>query len=230
MTTISISQPTYLPWSGYFNLIQRSDYFVFLDDVQFEKQSWQTRNRLRDRSGTTFWLTVPIQKDKLDTSLNEIFIAKNPANWRTKHLKSIYSSLSHADFFDVVSDMINHIYTQDIVNLVELNIFIIKQIAFALDIQTNFYRSSDLKMSGNREEKLINICSEFNASTFYSNVGSKNYLDPAQPLFNKNNIAIQYQNWDHPVYKQGKLDFQSHLSILDMIAFLGVETTKNLLI
>jgi len=219
--TVSISQPTYLPWTGYFDLILKSDYFIFLDDVQLEKQSWQTRNRLRTISGDILWLSVPVRKSPLSSLIKDIEIAPNPPGWRRKQMKSVNACLSRASFFNEIHELVESIFSQPFTSLCDNNIAIIKLICSHLGIKTNFYLSSSLGISGSREDRLLSICKHFGASTYYSNKGSSAYLSPFHSQFTTSGISLKFQEWPHPIYSQGKLDFFSHLSILDALAYMG---------
>lgn len=219
--SISITQPTYLPWTGYFDLIFKSEYFVFLDDVQLEKQSWQTRNRLRSASGDIIWLSIPVQKAPLSTIIKDIQIAPNPSGWRSKHQKSVYSCLSRAQYFSEIQELIDQVFSLSYTSLSEHNIAIIKLISSYLGIEKNFCLASSLGIVGDREDRLLSICKYFGATTYYSNKGSSTYLQSFESSFRSNGISLIFQEWPHPIYGQGKLPFFSHLSILDALAHMG---------
>ena len=107
MTIIAIHQPEYLPWLGFFKKMMNSELFVLLDDVQFEKKSWQNRNRIRTKNGTVF-LSVPIHAH-LDSKLNDVKI-DNTKNWADKHKKSILFNYTNTPYFDEYSNAIELIF------------------------------------------------------------------------------------------------------------------------
>lgn len=225
MRTIAITQPTYLPWMGYFEMIYQADVFVFLDSVQFEKQCWQSRNRIRTPSGDTIWLSAPVSKHPLSTPLSDIELAPNPANWRKKHLKSIIANLQKAPFFPDIEPYLSEFYTRPHTLLADQNIELITELCSHIGLETEFVRSSELSVPGQREELLINICREFSGDRYYSNAGSSDYLDESRMDFEKAGIRLDYQDWEHPVYEQMGEGFVSHLSVIDGLACIGREKT-----
>lgn len=223
--TIAISQPTFLPWLGYFNLIAKADVFVLLDSVQFEKQSWQSRNRMRTTQGDVQWLSVPISDQSLNTPIREIRIAPNPPGWRRKQVKTIEQHLSKAPFFKESEVLYQSILGNSTTHtlLADLNIQFIQEIVQAFRLKTLLVRSSDLPVSGARAELLLNVCQHFKATTYLSNAGSSVYLEAYRPDFEGAGVNIVYQDWLHPEYKQTGVGFVSHLSCIDALANMGVE-------
>ena len=226
---VSIMQPTYLPWAGYFNLISKSDIFVFLDDVQFSKQSWQNRNKII-MNYRVRWLTVPVIRISLDRKINEIMF-DDTQKWRNKHYKSIKHSYQNHSYFDQIQPILDIINNNQIVNLSDLNIRIIKHICEILTIETeNIYLSSELGISGARSERLIKIIRKFDCGTYLSPIGSKDYIEK-DIILNQSKIEIIYQNYIPKEYKQKNLNtFRSHLSIIDVIANIGIKKTKTYII
>ena len=128
MRTVSIMQPTFLPWTGYFKMILRSDLFVFLDDVQFDKRSWQQRNKILKNDGKEFLLTIPVKsKGKFFQKINEVEV-DNSTNWKDKHLKLLEMNYSKHKFFKQVFDSISNTYKENTNSLSEFNIKLIKKI------------------------------------------------------------------------------------------------------
>ena len=219
---IAIMQPTYLPWIGYFNLIYKSDIFVFLDSVQLAKRSWQVKNKIKSSNGELF-LAVPIQKtntrDKL--LICESKIAYN-VNWVEKHLKSIRHSYSKSYFFNEVYCILEEGLQSNFITLPDLNISLIKKISNMLNIETEFINSSKLKdINGKKDEILISICKKLNAGKYISPEGSKKYIESGNNLFVKNNIGLEYHDYKHPIYQQLYGNFISHLGIIDILFNLG---------
>ncbi len=157
---LSIMQPTYLPWVGYFELIHKAEYFVFFDDVQFVKKSWHHRNKIATPCGELM-LTVPVlSKGKRFQLLNQVQINNNE-KWRKKHLKSIAINYSKSKYFDKYYNELETFYSKQYEFLVDLNIDIISFLCNCLGIETKFYRSSILDIDGEREKKIINIIKYF---------------------------------------------------------------------
>lgn len=220
-----IMQPTYLPWAGYFNLISRSDVFVFLDDVQFEKQSWQSRNRVLV-NGRVHWLIVPIKHTNRNQSIYDIDIADD-INWRKKHSLTLKQSYSkHPHFRDII-EIINLIEDEEYNHLADLNIAIIKRICKILEIECDFYRSYNLGITGQRTERLIKFCEFFQCGTYLSPVGSTEYL-MKDGHFESLTVRLEFQNYTPISYSQmGTKEFVSHLSIVDILANIGAEETRD---
>jgi hypothetical protein len=222
--TVVIQQPTYLPWMGYFDLVAQADIFVFLDSVQFERRSWQSRNRLRSAAGQPFWLTVPVEKAPRETIIRDIKIVRRELDWTRKHLNSIKMSLGRAAFYEtyrhIVDDWINH----DVLLLSELNIALITDIARLLGFTPLFVRSSDLAVAGRKASLIMDICKLLGATRYYSAQGSSGYL--SEDAFRCEGIDLEYQSWQHPEYKQAGKGFVSHLSVIDALTNIGAEQTR----
>jgi hypothetical protein len=222
---VAISQPTFLPWLGYFNLIAAADVFVFLDTVQFERQSWQSRNRLRTAKGDIQWLAVPVSKQPLATLVRDVAIAPNPPVWRRKMSGTIATCLGKAPFFKEAKSLADNILGDDSTfdKLADMNIRFIGDILRDFNITTRLVRSSDLPVAGHRSDLLVDICRHLGATTYYSNAGSSAYLEESRPIFREAGVSIIYQGWNHPLYKQTGPGFVSHLSCLDAIACMGTD-------
>lgn len=228
--TVSITQPTYLPWLGYFDLISRADVFVLLDTVQFEKQSWQSRNRIRTKNGVVHWITVPIKHSSLDTVIRDTEIAPNPNTWRRKHASTIQQNLGRAPYYDELFEIFNPIIQDGKQTLLaDLNFDFISAVAHGLKLDTQIVRSSELSISGDRIEFLLSICQYYGASCYYSNAGSSAYLEPERPRFSREGVNIMYQDWTHPQYSQVGDGFLSHLSCIDALACMGVSNLGTII-
>jgi hypothetical protein len=222
-----ITQPTYLPWIGIFKAIDFCDNFVFYDDVQFEKQSWQQRNKIASpNKGESFmYIRVTVQKHHLSTAIKDIRV-KN-VEFYTEHLKLIRDIYSKSSYTSEVLGVLLEVYSQNYTSLADLNINLIKKISSYIGIKTNFVRSKDLNTSGNKNNRLINMCKKFSTDTYLSPVGSKDYLDIS--LFNKSGIKVKFLDFGHPIYPQGKNDFFSYLSIVDMLVNVGPIVSRRII-
>lgn len=226
MTTISIHQPGYLPWLPFFKKIIDSDLFVFLDDVQYEKNGWQNRNKIRTSTGT-MWLTVPVNA-KFGSNLNEIKIDLK-SDWCKKHKKTLAINYSKSDNFVESWKHLESIYDMHFDFLVELNLQIINIIMKLLGIHTKTVLSSELGISEKGSKRIVEICKIFGATTYISGTGlpGKHYLDLDD--FAKNNIHIKFYNFPYPVYKQCYEPFLPNLSIIDLLFNEG-KNAKNFLL
>lgn len=222
---IAIMQPTYLPWLGYFELIDHCDLFVLFDDVQFVKKSWHQRNRIKTQKGELL-LTVPVlTKGKRDQLIKDVRI-NNDLPWRAKHLASIVNSYQKAPFFDEYKTCLNEIYSKNYMSLSSLNIELIEFIKERLGIQTEIMLSSQFQVEGGRTERIINICKACKADKLYDAKGASDILD--LNLFKESSIEIIFQEYVHPTYDQMHGGFISHLSALDLLLNVGHESLKVL--
>lgn len=228
MKTIAITQPTFMPWLGYFDLIAQAESFVFLDDVQFEKQSWQSRNRVRTKSGDLIWLSVPIKKAPLATKICAIEISEGNGVWRKKIFRSIEQNLSKAPYWEECEEFLRSVLLEKIQDsLAELNMEFIREVAKKLAPSTELLRCSNLNAQRAREEKLLSLCEKLGAERYYSNAGSAVYLEEEREKFESRGIRLEFQKWSHPEYRQNGPGFVSHLSVVDALACLGWDELKK---
>jgi len=226
--TVVIAQPTYLPWIGYFELIARADVFVILDNVQFERQSWQCRNRLRHATGRPFWLSVPIAAHRLDTLIRDVHIAPGRPGWRATHLKSIAASLGRTPFFAEVFPGLEDWLSHDREMLAELNVDGIRHIAALLGLAPEWRIASDMPASGAKGDLVLDICRVVGATRYYASAGSRAYLEPMVPRFRDEGVNIAFQDWRHPVYAQRGEGFVSHLSVVDALMNVGPSSAREM--
>ena len=218
----AIMQPTYLPWLGFFELISKSDIFVIYDTVQFEKQSWQQRNRIRNKTGEIM-LTVPVKHGTgLLRKISDVEIDYSK-NFHKKHLQSIQLSYSKTKRYDIIFPKLESLYNAQPQFLQELNVSLIRFGMELFNINTKLQLASELDVQGTKVDALIDICKKLNATHYYSPIGSKIYIDENN-LFPQNNIELSYQQYTHPIYQQANYtDFISHLSFIDYLFNTEVE-------
>lgn len=218
----AIMQPCYLPWSGYFNLISRANKFVFLDDVQFERQSWQSRNRIL-LQGKEHLLTVPVAQSKLDTPIYRIVISQR-GHWQKKHWRTLQGAYQKAPHGASILDILEPYYTKETPDtLSEFNQGIIRCLALAMKLSNDFFRSSELGCEGGRTERLINICKHLGCDEYLSPEGAREYLSQ-DGFTERSGIKLSFQGFNPTPYAQyGSSDFISHLSIVDVMANQGID-------
>ncbi|MDD5674538.1 MAG: WbqC family protein [Chitinivibrionales bacterium] len=225
---IAIHQPQYMPWSGYFHKMASCDLFVFLDDVQFKKNEWQNRNRIRNAQGWQ-WLSVPTSY-KFPQCINQVQISYEK-EWRTNHLKSLEMCYSSAPGFKLYhSDVINF-YGNGWATIDECNIASVNLLMKLLGISTPVERTSSYKFGHSATERLIEICRYFKADTYLAGAGGHDYMDVS--LFVKAGINLEFQEFKCPVYPQywrkREEDFIPNLSMLDLIFNCGPNSFKILM-
>jgi len=213
---IGISQPTLFPWIGFFNIIKNCDIFVFLDNVKFEKSSWQMRNKLKNVSKTNeseLWVRIPTKSVKSNTLIKDVLI-DNQQNWKHKHVNTFI--IHYGDALNEI-EFLQKMYEKKWEKLVNFNIEFIQDCCKFLDISTKMLRASDLLLEGKKSELVLNICKKFSATEYLANSGSKIYLENDKSIFEKENIKISYHEFKHPMYKQKGHRFIEKLSILDLL-------------
>lgn len=216
---IAIMQPGYLPWLGFFELMQNCDLFIVLDDVQYTKRDWRSRNRIRTKEGW-MWLTVPVLvKNKRGQRIRDTQI-NNDCPWKEKHLKSLKSNYSKARYFDVCIGELESIYRKDWVFLLDLDMEIILFMAHHFSIKTNITLASSLDIHGlGGNDHILEICRKLGANELYDSAGAKPFID--LNLFENANIKVVFQEYRHPVYAQIHQPFLPHMSAIDLLFNAG---------
>jgi hypothetical protein len=214
-------QPTYLPWAGYFNLLWQADRFVFLDDVQFERQSWQCRNRIL-LNGEEHLLVVPVKREGLGAPISQAVISTHN-NWRQNHWRTLVSAYAKAAHGREALDLLQPFYEGDeTASLSALNRSIILALTEALGIHKNVVLASELGCEGARSVRLANICWELNCDEYLSPIGSKDYLreDNFEILSNVRLSFQEFTPFSYPQYRSKS--FVPRLSVIDVIANMGI--------
>lgn len=214
---VAICQPTYLPWLGYFDLIDQVDTFVVLDTVQFEKQSWQQRNRIKTPAGLQ-WLTIPvIFRGRLDQKICDVEI--RDTDFARIHIRAIELNYSRTRYFTKLFPQLSVILNsvQPGSRLAELNLQLLRWLIEFLGIRTALVLASSLKEQGKRTELLANICRRLGASEYFSPIGSAEYLLPDLPVLSEANIKTHFHNYVHPEYEQRFPPFMPYVSVVDLI-------------
>lgn len=218
-------QPSYLPWLGYFDLLQKSDLFLVYDNVQFDKDGWRNRNRIKTANGLQ-WLTVPVLTKGQNKPSNRDIRINTAEFWSKKHLKSIEQNYKKAPAFTQIFPTLESVLGRDWNFLIDLNMEFIYQFCKVLEIKAQIAFSSELKLDlpEGKNEKLIALCKYFKADEFYEPEGGRGYIDPQ--LFESSGIKLTFQDYHHPVYPQLYGDFVSHLSIIDLLLNCGADSSR----
>jgi hypothetical protein len=215
MTRLAIMQPTYLSWLGYFSLMDRVDYFVFLDSVQFERRSWQQRNRIKKSNGIQM-LTVPVlKKGKRDQKIFEVEIDPN-SRFREEHENAINSAYASAPYYKQYAEGLLDVLKRGHTHLAELNIDLISFVRDELKIETDFCRSSDMDVNGSKADLLADICQQLDADEYVSPVGARGYMEMSS-AFADRGIKVSYHDYLHPHYSQLYGTFEPYMSAIDLL-------------
>ena len=218
---VSINQPAYLPWMGYFNRIVKADIHVVLDHVQFEKNSFTNRNKIRTKDGTLM-LTVPLKTKGLfgNLPINAIEVANH--SWKINHFKNFETAYLKSPFFKQYSSVLSTFYSNEFSKLIEIITPINNWLLKELNINTNIIYSSELKMSSLKNDLVLDICKQLNATTYLSGPMGRNYLNIQS--FKDNNIEVLYDDYTHPTYNQFNGEFEPYMCVLDLLFNYGSES------
>lgn len=221
---IAIMQPTFMPWIGYFSMIDKVDEFVFLDSVQLVGRSWQVRNKIKLNDSEKM-LTIPICKTgtREERKINNTKYVES--NWKKSHLETMKMAYHKADYYKETYGFLSSLYQEDAESIGAFNIKLIKNIAEKIGIRTPMTRSTELNVEGKKDELLVNICQKVQAASYLSAQGSAAYIEADTPggEFAKHNIALLYQNYAHPEYKQIGEVFLPFIGICDLLFNVGFE-------
>lgn len=209
-----IMQPTYLPWIGYFDLMDTADVFILLDSVQFEKQSWQQRNKIKTADTGSKWLTVPVVQGLQQKICDVRIEVSNP--WRRKHWGTISQYYKHAPYWKQYNEELATLYSREWNFLFDWNVALITFFKEQFGIQAKMERASQIPVTGDRVGLLVNLCHYVKADVYLSPVGSAGYIEENN-MFASRGISLIYQKFSHPVYNQTNGDFMSHMSAIDLL-------------
>jgi len=224
---VSAHQPHFLPWLSYFNKVAKSDVFVWLENVQFRKNYFQNRTKIKV-GNTDFWLTVPVKKATLDTHISDIEI--DPSKAYKKLAKTLSNSYSKAPYFDAIFPKIQHILETESHNLNSLNFQLFRYLLSVLEIDTKVIKSSTLSLQAeDPNDRLIELCSKLNATHYIAGKGGANYMN--KEGFEQNNIQILWQNFpvSDIVYPQRGKTFVGGLSVVDALFHLEPSKVRELI-
>ena len=213
---IAIMQPTFLPWLGYFDLIDRIDLMVFLDSVQFERQSWQQRNRLKI-GGELQWLTVPVLRSgHAGDTIREMQIDLT-RGFPQKLLRTIEQHYHRAPYFAQHFPQMKETLESGECSLSALNRKLIQWLVGALGLRAEFRLSSEMQATGRRSALLVGICQELGVKKYLSPFGSASYILEDREEFERAEISVAFQHYEHPDYSQLSLPFLPYASTLDLL-------------
>ena len=218
MKTIAIHQPNYIPWLGYFYKIYQCDTFVFHDDVQFSKKGLHNFHYIKTKD-ERLRLKIPVIEHQ-GMLINEIII-KNNLNWKGEHLHRIKDSYYKAPYFEEVYADFEKLLSNEHSNLALFNAEIIQFICTKFGFTRNFIFATELNLKSVREEKVLDINTELNATAYYSGIGAAIYQNEAD--FLERGIELKYSNFKPFVYPQFWGEFESNISIIDYLMHCGYD-------
>ena len=210
--TVSAHQPAYLPWLGYLDKVKKSDVFVFLDTVQYEKNSFTNRNKIRTKDGW-IWLSIPVIKTgHMNSTMMDMQIDTR-SKWNQKHLRSIELNYKKARNFGFLYPQLEVLYSKSYDRLVDATWDHLMFWLELYDIHTKIIRSSTLNLNGKKNDLILDLCRTIGADVYISGALGKDYID--LDTFTANDIQVGFQDYQHPVYPQLYDGFLPNMGIID---------------
>ena len=215
---VAIVQSCYIPWKGYFDLIRAADEFILLDDVQFTKRDWRSRNRIKTKDGLC-WLTVPVHtKGRYEQRIMDTTISD--PTWSERHWRTIQSAYARAPFFDVYEPQVRALYAQPSDRLSEVNRALTEGLCRILGITTPIRWSSEYHSREGRNERLIDLCVKAGATDYLSGPSARGYVDEA--AFAHAGVAVHFVDYSgYREYPQLYPPFEHAVSVLDLLFCTG---------
>ncbi|WP_260293637.1 WbqC family protein [Sedimenticola hydrogenitrophicus] len=230
MRVVAIHQPNFFPWLGYFDKVRRSDVFILLDDVQYQKTGGTWSNRVKVLvNGEGRWLTAPVDRSFHGTRAIHEMVFSSKENWRNKVLNTLISAYRGAPCFDKVFTVIEPLVRNPEDNVAEYNIHAIKTLTDKIGLTTNsLIRSSDFPVDSSSTLRLIELTKRVGGQSYLCGGGATGYQQDA--AFEKENVQLIYQRFIHPHYAQfSQKDFVAGLSIVDALMNVGFEGVHQLM-
>jgi hypothetical protein len=226
---VAAHQPHYMPWLGYLDKMAKADLFVVMDDLQYEAQNFQNRQRLKLIGGAT-WLTVPLERgtqaDRIcDKKIDNSGSPKQ--HWQRRTWLTIEHNYRRAPHFERYAPAVHEVYTRTWPTLLELDLHMLELARGWFSITTPMVRASSLQLTGHKTDRLIDMCRSLNARCYLSGGGgSTDYLDSEQ--MGRAGIGLIWQHFRHPTHAQRFGAFASHLGFLDLLFNCG-EASREIL-
>ena len=212
-------QPNYLPWLGFFDKMARCDIFIVEDNVQFEYQGFQNRNRIKISNGAK-WLTVPVERGGKRLPINKVKIANGfEPDWAERHWLTLKYNYCSAPFWRKYQSFFEQTYRQQWTLLFDLNMHLIRGLMSFLGIKTPLVMASSLDVSGKKSELVLAQCKALGASVHLAGEGARDYLDVQS--FEREGIKVVFQDFQHPVYPQMYSQSVPNLSVVDFLFCTG---------
>ena len=218
MKRVGIFQSNYIPWKGYFDLIHDVDLALYFDDVQYTKNDWRNRNKVKTPAGSQ-WLTIPAG-DNINRLICEVTL--DDKRWQIKHWKTLSQHYGKAPYFKRYQGFLEHVYLETKWDrLSAVNQYMIRSIAANyLGIKTTFAQSSDIQSEGRRQDRVMHLLKAVGANSYVSGPAGKDYIDPAR--FHEENIELVWKDYSgYPEYPQFFPPFEHAVSVLDLLFQTG---------
>ena len=220
MTVVAIHQPQFLPWLGYFDKLDRSDVFCLLDTVQYKKNEFQNRNKIKTAQGWQ-WLTVPVTY-RFPQRILEVGVNQT-VDWRRKHLRTLETSYRKAPFFDTYITRFEEFYQQSYEMLADVNVASIELLMELLGLERKLVLASSLQVDTEDPTlRLVQICQTLGGAAYLSGKDGAKYMDV--DMFASHEIDVLFQDFKHPQYPQCFGSFEPNMSVVDLLFNCGPES------
>lgn len=219
MKKVAILQSNYIPWKGYFDLIAAVDEFILYDDMQFTKNDWRNRNKIKTPHGLQ-WLTIPVGQD-INRRIRDVTL---DPRWQSKHWKTLEANYRRASHFEEIADWIKPLYNAtEYSHLFEVNRVFIEAICRYLKIGTKISYSWDYRLIDGRSERLVDLCIQAGGGEYISGPAARDYLN--EELFNSKNIKLTWFDYSgYKEYPQLWGDYEHGVSVLDLLFNCGPQS------
>jgi hypothetical protein len=224
--SLAIVQSCYIPWKGYFDLINSVDEFILYDDRQYTRRDWRNRNRIKTPNGA-IWLSIPVKvKGKYLQRIDETEISDK--TWAERHWRTLLHAYGDAPYFDLYRDEVRRLYDEcEDVLLSRINRRFLEAICGLLGIRTSLVWSTEYAVDGSKTERLVNLCLAAGATTYLSGPSAKAYLD--ESLFEREGIELRYMDYSgYPEYPQLHPPFEHAVSIIDLLVHTGHRAREHM--
>lgn len=218
MKTVVVLQSNYIPWKGYFDLVHDADFFIFYDDVQYTKNDWRNRNRIKSSSGSE-WVSIPAGADE-GRLICEVELISSA--WQVKHWKSLLQNYGKTPFFSNYREFFEDFYLgRKWGNLSMMNRYLIESISLDfLGMKVEFGDSRQYDLVGHKQDRLIDLLEKSGAGRYISGPAAKSYIEPAR--FQEAGVDLVWKDYGgYPEYPQRFPPFEHGVSILDLLFNVG---------
>lgn len=226
---LAIMQPYFLPYLGYFSLINQADTFILFDTPQFIRHGWIERNKILKMNGESFYVKVPLIKHKRETRINDIAI-NNAINWKEKMFAQLMHYKKKAPYYQDVILILEDLFSLETDSIVELNYNALVKICQYLGIKTpiKIWSKMNIKIEDvtNPDEWALNICKALSASAYFNPVGGMSFFDTDK--YKSHDIDLKFLEIYPTIYNQFGNAFTPFLSIIDVIMFNDKDEINNM--
>jgi hypothetical protein len=222
---VAILQSNYLPWKGYFDLLNCVDDFIFYDEVQYTKNDWRNRNRIKTAQGGQ-WLTIAVRQERLSQKISETRVS-DPA-WAARHWRTLTQAYGRAPYFERYGPALEQLYAADEQLLSAINQRFIRAVCGWLGIRTRLHSAADFAVAGDRTARLVQLVQAVGGTEYVSGPAAAAYLDAEQ--FAQAGIALTWMSYEgYPEYPQLHGPFEHRVSVLDLLLNTGPEAPRYML-